>query len=78
MSASGQGDEVEPSEPARCECGHDRDHFMVSPEPQYSGLDWFWVLFGITTVPREIQFRCRRCKVCFDRTQDERIMKRFV
>lgn len=78
MSAPGLPAEGTAEDPPRCGCGFDRDHFMVSAEPQYSGVGWFWVLFGITTVPREIQFRCRRCKVCFDRTQDERIMKRLV
>lgn len=61
-----------------CRCGHDRDHFMVSPVPQYTGLDWVWVIFGITTIPYEVQFRCRRCGQVFDRTRDPRLMKRTI
>ena len=66
-----------PSGPC-CPCGHDRSHFMVSPEPQFSALDWVWVLMGITTIPAEIKFRCRRCGNVFDQTTDEDEMKRYI
>lgn len=70
---------IGPTEPGpTCPCGHDRSHFMVSPEPRYSGLDWFWVLFGITTMPREVSFRCRRCGQTFDRTTDPKEMARCI
>lgn len=68
---------AEPSGPT-CSCGHDRRHWMVSPEPQYTGLDWVWVIFGITTIPREVRFRCRRCGETFDRTTDDAEMRRHI
>lgn len=61
-----------------CSCGHDRFHWMVSPEPQYTGLDWVWVIFGITTIPREVRFRCRTCGETFDRTSDDTEMRRYI
>ena len=72
--ADGQPEVARPT----CRCGHDRDHFMVSPVPQYTGLDWVWVLLGITTMPFEVQFRCRRCQQVFDQTRDPAIMRRVI
>ncbi|MCB9781020.1 MAG: hypothetical protein H6742_20795 [Alphaproteobacteria bacterium] len=61
-----------------CACGHDRDHFMVSPEPSYSTWGWFWLLFGSSVVPARVDFKCRQCGQVFDRTQDVAEMKRYT
>ena len=53
-----------------CRCGHDRDHFMVSGEGQYTFLGWAAMLFGISAVPTRIDYRCRRCGKVFDQTED--------
>lgn len=66
-----------PSGPT-CSCGRDRYHYMVSPEPQYTGLDWVWVILGITTIPFEVRFRCRTCGETFDRTRDPAEMRRHI
>jgi len=69
---------VEHGERLRCSCGYDRDHYMVSPEPQYNALDWIWVVFGITTIPFEVRFRCRTCGQTFDHTRDATLMRRYI
>ncbi len=83
QSTSARQQASEPVEPVQaalpcCGCGHDRNHFMVSPEPQYTFFDWFTVIFGITTVPYEVQFMCRACGVTFDRTTDQTEMQRVI
>jgi len=70
--------EASEEEGPTCPCGHERGHFMVSPEPQYTGLDWVWVIFGITTIPYEVRFKCRRCGDVFDRTTDDALMRRYI
>lgn len=57
-------------EAPRCACGHDRTHFMVSPEGKYTAFGWFWLLFGVTTRPVRIFYRCRVCNQVFDETED--------
>lgn len=54
----------------RCKCGYDRTHYMVTPDGKYSGMGWFWVLFGVTTRPTRIEYKCRRCGQFFDETTD--------
>lgn len=53
-----------------CSCGHTRNHHLVSPECKYSGMGWFWVIFGVTTRPKEVTFRCRKCGERFETTRD--------
>ena len=54
----------------RCKCGHDRNHYMVSAEPQYGIWQLFVVSMGISQKPRGVEYRCRRCNEVFDRTTD--------
>ncbi len=54
----------------RCKCGHDRDHYMVSADPQYGLLQLLVVLMGISQRPKRIDYRCRRCDQIFDSTED--------
>lgn len=68
--APGGGEVTDPDQRPRCKCGHDRTHYMVTPDGKYSGMGWFWVLFGVTTRPVRIEYRCRRCGEVFDETTD--------
>lgn len=49
------------SEEPRCPCGHDRNHYMVSPSPDHGVGGWFKLLIGISTRPTRITYVCRRC-----------------
>ncbi len=60
----------------KCECGHDRTHYMVTPDGKYSGMKWFLMLAGISVTPERITYTCRRCNVTFDSTTDPAILRR--
>jgi hypothetical protein len=60
---------------ARCSCGHDRDHYMVEPVPEYSTSGWLTVIFGISTIPKRIKYRCCCCKEIIDETTDPEILR---
>ncbi len=61
----------------QCPCGHDRNHHMVSGQGTYTWSGWFWVLFGVTTKPTRVSFRCRRCNTHFDESTDQYVLERF-
>jgi hypothetical protein len=71
-----QTSETTTADPARCRCGHDRDHLMVSAEGRYGGWGLFTLWFGITTRPHTVVFRCRRCGQAIEETQDEGVLDR--
>jgi len=59
----------------RCPCGHDRTHFLVSPEGKYTLIGWFWVtLMGVTTKPVRIDYRCRKCGNVLETTTDPKVL----
>jgi len=49
-----------------CRDGFDKNHHMVTPQAEYSGIGWFLVTFGITTRPVKIKYKCRKCNEIFD------------
>ncbi len=53
-----------------CRCGHDRDHTMVSPEPEYGVLGYVRLMMGGTPTPSRVRFRCRSCNQVFDESVD--------
>lgn len=70
-----------PSAPAPkvCPCGHDKKHFLVSPEGKYSLTGWFWVtVVGVTTRPLKISYRCRQCGTVFDESSDPEDLDRLA
>jgi hypothetical protein len=61
----------------RCRCGHDRDHYMVSPVPSYSFLGWFLVVVGISAPMQKMDFVCRTCGQTIETTTDEKLMESY-
>jgi hypothetical protein len=59
----------------RCPCGHDRRHFMVSPENHYSWLGTVILLLGISVEPVKVTYTCRKCWKVFDETRDPEVMR---
>ena len=49
-----------------CRDGYDKNHHMVTPQAEYSGIGWFLVTFGITSRPTKIKYKCRKCNEIFD------------
>jgi hypothetical protein len=63
--------------PARCRCGHDRDHYMVSPVPSYTFLGWCLVILGISAPMTQMVFRCRTCDQVIETTTDVETMESY-
>lgn len=63
----------------RCECGHDKNHHMVSALPTYTAWGHFWInLMGVSSVPIRIDFQCRICKDKFAFTTDPKELKQHM
>lgn len=61
----------------RCQCGHTRDHHMVSSECSYSFWGYFALFTGITVYPTKVVFRCRDCQERFEETSDRELCRRY-
>jgi len=59
----------------RCACGHDRNHFMVSPENHYSVFGTIILFLGISVEPVKVTYQCRVCWKVFDETSDPKVMR---
>jgi len=74
---SSEGERVE-ARPT-CSCGHDRDHYMVSKDPSYTLMGSVWVaIFGISTKPIHIAYRCRRCNEVFDEVTEGPLLDQYL
>ncbi len=60
-----------------CRCGHERDHPMVSANPQYSFIGWCAILTGISWEPTSAAFTCRRCDETFETVSDPTELKKL-
>ncbi len=61
-----------------CRCGHDRDHYMVTVDKEYSAGGWFTVLFGISTVPSKVKLRCTLCGEVLEELTDPAALKKHI
>lgn len=69
----------ENTESRKCSCGHDRHHARVKAECEYTAMGKFWVmLFGVSTEPIKVKYRCRICSEVFDETTDPAILKKHM
>ncbi|MEZ4702641.1 MAG: hypothetical protein R2834_20070 [Rhodothermales bacterium] len=66
-----------PAEP-RCRCGYTKGDFWVSAKARYSAWGFIMGVFmGISgTLPKSIQFQCRKCgQVIEERTDQKSILE---
>jgi hypothetical protein len=54
----------------RCRCGTDRTHRAATPEREYSFGGACYLLWGGTSIPTRVNFRCVHCGTVFDRRTD--------
>jgi len=60
----------QPKKLRTCPCGHDRNHYMVHAEPEYTVGSWCLLLIGVSARPFRLKYRCRQCEKVFDSTTD--------
>jgi hypothetical protein len=49
-----------------CKCGTDRRSPDAEPIVKYSAMGMFKLLWGITTIPQSVDFKCKKCQRVFD------------
>jgi hypothetical protein len=54
----------------RCRCGTDRTRREATPEREYTTLGAIYALWGGTSIPSRVNFRCVHCGVVFDSRAD--------
>jgi hypothetical protein len=74
-ASSQRAAEATPQELPRCPCGHDRHHFMVSPENHYTLVGKVILMLGISVEPVKVTYQCRKCWKVFDETTDPKVMR---
>ncbi len=67
----------EPSLPT-CRCGTTRADRAASPEREYTLSGTFYLLWGGTSVPSRVRFRCIHCGEIFDECTERRICRDYV
>ena len=62
-----------------CPCGHDRDHFWVSPQARYSAMGFILGVFmGVSGMdPKSIRFRCRQCGHIVEERSDASSIRKY-
>jgi hypothetical protein len=53
-----------------CRCGTDRTRREATPEREYTTLGAIYALWGGTSIPSRVNFRCVHCGVVFDSRAD--------
>jgi hypothetical protein len=61
-----------------CKCGTNRTHRAATPERQYTFMGTLYALWGGTSVPSRVEFRCVHCGVVFDACTDTPTRRAFI
>jgi hypothetical protein len=62
----------------QCRCGTDRASRAASPEREYSVAGACYLLWGGTSVPKRVRFRCVYCGDVFDECTDRASLRTFI
>jgi len=62
----------------RCRCGTDRTNRAASPEREYSLAGAAYLLWGGTSVPTRVRFRCIYCCKVFDECTDREALRAYI
>jgi len=61
-----------------CACGTDRTCREATPEREYGLGGALYALWGGTSVPSSVSFRCVHCGVVFDKRSDLATRRAFI
>lgn len=61
-----------------CKCGTNRTHRAATPERQYTFMGTLYALWGGTSVPSLVEFRCVHCGVVFDACSDVETRRAYI
>lgn len=63
---------------AQCSCGTDRDSKFAVAHLDYTFLGTLYLLWGGTSIPSKVTFRCVRCGETFDTATRPSVCRRYV
>jgi hypothetical protein len=66
------------SELPRCKCGTDRTSKFSVIERQYGFFGILYLVWGGTSIPTKVTFRCVKCGSIFDSTTREVECRRYI
>ncbi len=55
-----------------CRCGETRGSATVVEDPHYSGIDYLWMLVGVSSRPVPYEVKCAVCGPLFELTEPRR------
>ena len=61
-----------------CPCGTDRNCREATPEREYSFVGAMYALWGGTSIPSRVNFRCVHCGIVFDARSDIETRRAFI
>jgi hypothetical protein len=61
-----------------CKCGTDRDSKFAVCEREYGALAILYLVWGGTSVPKKVSWRCVKCGQVFDSSTREVICRRYI
>lgn len=73
-----QKDEADDEPLPRCACGTDRTQREATPEREYTLLGTLYALWGGTSIPSVVRFRCVHCGEVFDASRDREILRAHI
>jgi hypothetical protein len=62
----------------QCKCGTDRESKYSYTEREYSFFGTLYLLWGGTSVPTKVTFKCVKCGENFDSSTSPRVCRRYV
>jgi hypothetical protein len=64
--------------PRQCKCGTTRSSKFAVKEREYGFFGVLYLLWGGTSVPTKVSFRCVKCGATFDSTTREAECRRYI
>jgi hypothetical protein len=61
-----------------CPCGTTRDDTFAQPEREYTFLGTLYLLWGGTSVPKKVNFRCIKCQRVFDSSDAPAVRRKYI
>jgi hypothetical protein len=61
----------------RCRCGFAKGDFWVRPSKTYGMWGVFGMMFGVSSRPRRVDYKCARCGQTVETVTDPATLERF-
>lgn len=62
----------------RCKCGYSLGNFWVRPEAQYGLMGTLGLIFGVTSLPSRVDYRCSHCRTVLKSLTESNELKDYL